>query len=175
MTTRSPSSYYCVNITPKPDELASVYRKNRLEKSGQANSDADTNFFFNVSKASFSFSPHFHCAFFFVSCVSGAATVEKSFMNRLYQEAILMNCRICLTVRSFGQSATALTFSGSVRIPSRSIICPRYFNRSTQNLHLSGFSGRRAFLRRRNVSASNLRCSLNVLLIIIISSRYTNT
>lgn len=101
--------------------------------------------------------------------------VEKFAINRLYHEAIPMNWRICFTVRGSGQLATALIFSGSVLIPSRSIICPRYRIWSTQNLHLSGFSRRCAFRRRRKVSVSNSRCSLNVLLMMIISSRYTNT
>lgn len=151
--------------------LASVCSTKRFVKSGQAKTGAETNSAFSVRNASACSVPHVQRAFFFVSRVSGAAISEKLAMNRRYQEAIPMNCRICFTVRGSGQSATALTFSGSVLISSLSMMCPRYFNLSTQNLHLSGFSRSCAFRRRRKVSVSSLRCSLNVLLITIISSK----
>lgn len=109
-----PSSYCCVSTAPRPAVLASVCNMNRFEKFGQTRTGAEINFPFSVLKAFSCSSPHTQRAFFFVSRVSGAAIPEKPAMNRRYHEAIPINCRICLTVRDSGQSATVLTFSGSV-------------------------------------------------------------
>lgn len=72
-------------------------------------------------------------------------------------------------------SATALIFLGSVRMPSMSTMCSRYLIRLTQNLHLSGLRRNFATLKRRNTLRSISKCSSNERLITVISSKYTRT